>query len=189
MKTGKQVVLLVLCVMLLAASAVMGTLAYLTSSAEVRNTFTVGKVAITLDETDNTKTDGSRTETGNHYHLLPGITYVKDPVIHVDDDSETCYLFVKVDNEIADIEATATVADQMAANGWTLVDGTDNIYVYESTVVAGTDVHVFSTITVSGSVDGDTLASYAGKTVLVTAYAIQAEGLTDATAAYNALNF
>lgn len=40
---------------LLVAASVMGTLAYLTSTDTVKNTFTVGKVAITLDEAEVTE--------------------------------------------------------------------------------------------------------------------------------------
>ena len=52
MKTARKAILLVLCVILLVVASVMGTLAYLTDTEAVTNTFTVGKVGITLDETD-----------------------------------------------------------------------------------------------------------------------------------------
>ena len=50
MKTAKKAMLLTVCALVLVAATVMGTLAYLTSTDEVKNTFTVGKVAITMDE-------------------------------------------------------------------------------------------------------------------------------------------
>ena len=40
-----------LCAVLLIAASVLGTLAYLTAQDTVTNTFTVGQVDITLDET------------------------------------------------------------------------------------------------------------------------------------------
>ena len=100
MKTKSKALLLALCAVLLVAASVLGTLAYLTSQAEVKNTFTVGKVAINLDEMDVTKTDGSRTEEGNKYHLLPGQTYVKDPTVTILEGSEESYvrMIVKVSN-------------------------------------------------------------------------------------------
>ena len=52
MKKAKKALALVLCAVLLVAGSVMGTMAYLTSKDEVVNTFTVGKVGITLDEED-----------------------------------------------------------------------------------------------------------------------------------------
>ena len=49
-KNLKKVLLLVLCAALLVSVTVAGTVAYLTSTAKVENTFTVGKVKITMDE-------------------------------------------------------------------------------------------------------------------------------------------
>lgn len=92
MKTRSKALLLALCAVLLVAASVLGTMAYLKSSDQVVNTFTVGKVSINLDETDVTKTDGSRTETGNKYHLLPGQTYVKDPTVTILEGSEESYV-------------------------------------------------------------------------------------------------
>ena len=88
MKKSK-VLVMTLCAVLLVATTVLGTMAYLTSEASVVNTFTVGKVEITLDEAkvnpDGTPvTPAARTDAGNVYHLIPGKTYPKDPIIHVD---------------------------------------------------------------------------------------------------------
>jgi len=63
--------------------SVFGTLAYLTATDTVTNTFTVGKVQITLDEApvdaNGETTDGDRVKK-NNYHLLPGHEYDKDPI-------------------------------------------------------------------------------------------------------------
>ena len=45
------------CAILLVIATITGTVAYLTSVKEVTNTFTVGKVEITLDESDMTALD------------------------------------------------------------------------------------------------------------------------------------
>ena len=50
MKKKTKALMLVLCAVLLVTASVLGTMAYLTSTDQVVNTFTVGKVAITLDE-------------------------------------------------------------------------------------------------------------------------------------------
>ena len=52
MKNMKKILTMMGVIALTAAIAIGGTLAYLTSTAEVKNTFTVGKVAIDMDETD-----------------------------------------------------------------------------------------------------------------------------------------
>lgn len=51
-KTKTKVLLMSLCAVLLVAASVLGTMAYLTDSKDVKNTFTVGNVSITMDETD-----------------------------------------------------------------------------------------------------------------------------------------
>ena len=106
MKTTKKALLLTLCAVLLVAASVLGTMAYLTSTDEVQNTFTVGQVKITLDEAkvnpDGTlvyKEDGQtpvdRVST-NSYKLLPGHTYAKDPMVTVLNGSEASYIKMTV---------------------------------------------------------------------------------------------
>lgn len=190
MKTSRKVLTLALCAVLLVVASVGVTVAYLTANTEVAtNTFTVGKVAITLDETDVDvygDKDGETRVLANTYKLLPGHDYTKDPVVHVAKGSEECYLFVKVVDEIADIEADTTVAAQMTANGWTKVAGTNNVYAYSTKVDArnaAKDVTVFENFTVKTDADVD---SYEGKTITVQAYAVQADGFGNAAAAYTA---
>lgn len=95
MKTKSKALLLTLCAVLLIAASVLGTMAYLTSSAEVKNTFTIGKVEIKLDETDVTNPTGPRV-TANSYKLMPGTTYTKDPTVTVKAGSEESYVRMKV---------------------------------------------------------------------------------------------
>ena len=196
MKTKRKALLLSLCAVLLVAVSVMGTIAYLTSTDNVTNTFTVGSVAITLDETDvDNSTVGAERDKANSYKLIPGHTYTKDPIIHVGANSEDCYLFVKVVNEIAAIEEDDTaarktkIASQMRTKGWVAVDGQTGVYVYTDAngnklaVSAGSDITVFESFKISGSVDNTTLATYSGKAVTVTAYAVQKDGFESKTAA------
>ena len=202
MKKAKKILLMVCALALTAAMAVGGTLAYLTSQDAVTNTFTVGNVKIVLDETDIDSTETNKTVEGrdkaNEYHLLPGSTYVKDPRITVTSktatdavyksqfDSESCYLFVKVENEIVAIEAETTVAQQMDAKGWDLVQ--DDIYCYcgadgkPVALTAGSQVVVFDNFTIKGDVSNETLSAYAGKTIKVNAYAVQSAGFESKSA-------
>lgn len=97
MKKTTKALLLTACALVLVIGSVFGTLAYLTSQDSVKNTFTVGNVAITLDEAD-VKEDGTYEEDhdtrvdANEYHLLPGHTYIKDPTVTVEADSEDAYV-------------------------------------------------------------------------------------------------
>lgn len=195
MKTARKVLLLVLCAALLVSASVMGTIAYLTDNDAVVNTFTVGKVQIVLNEKDtdndantddNVTVDGVVRDCGNDYKLYPGKSYEKDPTIFVDANSEDCWLFVKVENGIADIEAdTNKIAAQLAANGWTLIEG-EGVYARTATNKAGDSVKVFETFEIAETVDNDTLAKYGEATITVTAYAVQAAGFDTAAAAWGA---
>lgn len=186
----KKTLTVIIALVLVVVMSVAGTVAYLTSTKTVTNTFTVGKVAITLDETDVDvygKKAGDTRVTENTYKLIPGHTYTKDPTIHVDADSENCWLFVKVENGLSDIEdSTATIAAQLSRNGWTFVEGTTNIYAYSTTVSANTDVPVFASFKLAGTAD---VAGYANAKIVVTAYAIQADSFDTAAAALAAAPF
>lgn len=177
----------VACALLLVVGSIAGTIAYLTSTATVTNTFTVGNIGITLDEANTDEqgvaTSGRTTSaTGNTYKLIPGSTYIKDPVIHVQANSESCYLFVKIDNQLKDIETS--IASQLDTNGWEKLDGaTENVYYKEAAIPTSTsvqDVKVFETITINNTVKNEALAAYSGKTIVVTAYAVQSANFNNA---------
>ena len=212
MKKAKKILVMVAALALTAAIAVGGTLAYLTSQDAVTNTFTVGNVQIVLDEADVTiegkyETDVNSRVDANAYKLMPGHNYIKDPKItvkastfektsdyYMDPSSENCYLFVKVENGISAIETketAKTIASQMTAKGWKAVDDVANVYYYfgdnadqaKEVVSAGTGVTVFESFTVDGSVDNTTLATYKDAKIIVTAYAVQADGFAEKTPA------
>ena len=80
----KRTLALILALVLVFGAAVGGTIAYLTDTTDpVTNTFTVGKVDITLTETFNTDTDNDGTNDAWKAQLIPGTTYAKDPVVTV----------------------------------------------------------------------------------------------------------
>lgn len=196
MKNARKVLLLVLCLVLVVSATVMGTMAYLTSTAEVKNTFTVGNVAITLDETDvDNSTQGAERDQRNSYKLIPGHTYTKDPIVHFAANSEASYLFVKVENGLVDAESNAEsyvkIAEQITDNEWTSLTGVPNVY-YKKVIANETnkaiDYPVFQNFTVSGDLTSAQLAAFGNAEIKVTAYAIQADGFEDATTAWNALN-
>lgn len=191
MKTKKKILMalaIACCAILLVVGSIAGTVAYLTSTDTVTNTFTVGNVAITLDEAKVDVygvVDGTDRVKENTYKLIPGHSYTKDPVIHVQAGSEKSYLFVKITDEIAAIQDTKTIAEQLTANGWTLLDG--DVW-YHAAVDASTsandiDVKVFESIKIKSDA---AVATYANKTIKVIAYAVQADGFTTAEAAWTA---
>lgn len=187
---NKKTLLLLLSVILVGSLSVAGTVAYFTDTDAEKNVFTVGQVGLTLDESDvneEGKVDSERRVTENKYRLVPGYVYVKDPVVHIDDDSSDAWIFVKVVNEITEIEGDPKVADQMAAKGWTLVSDETDVYAYKETVSAGEDIKVFESFTIEGDgVDAEKLKEYDGKTITVTGYAVQADGFDTAAKAWDA---
>lgn len=130
-KTMKRVLPVVALVLVVALASIGGTIAWLTDKTdEVKNTFTVGNINITLDEAkvgdDGKALTGESAERvkANSYKLVPGNTYDKDPTVTVKLNSENCYLFVKfeeVNNPSTYLTYTSTLTD---ANGWTQGDGT-----------------------------------------------------------------
>ena len=175
MKTRNKALLLTFGAVLLVAASVLGTLAYLTSTDKVVNTFTVGNVKITLDEAD-VKTDGTYKENqetrveANEYHLLPGHSYIKDPTVHVDATSEDCYVFVKVENGISAYEA-ATSTDYKE---YTKSESGANLVVFEKFKIADE----------ANKVDGWTGINPNTTKIEVTAYAVQKDGFETASVAW-----
>lgn len=98
----KKIFAIVLCVAMLAIAIAGGTLAYFTDTDVQTNTFTAGKVDISLDEAivikdaaGNLVASGTRTDetqTLQNYHLFPAMTVAKDPTITVASDSEDAYI-------------------------------------------------------------------------------------------------
>ena len=208
-----KALLVVACALLLVAASVFGTMAYLTSTDTVTNTFTVGKVKITLDEAkvnpDGTLVEGADRVKANSYKLLPGHTYNKDPMVTVLNGSEASYIKMTVTFSKASAldaifaptgaELTSIFNGYDAAN-WIYKGNTKDAtadtrtyeFWYKEAVGAPTaDVALdalFDSITVPGEITAEQLATIEGMTITVNAYAIQADGFTDANAAWAAFN-
>ena len=205
MKTKSKALLLTLCAVLLVTASVLGTMAFLTSNDEVVNTFSVGSVAIKLDEakanTDGSLVEGAARVKANSYKLLPGHTYNKDPMVTVLNGSEASYIKMTVTFSKAsalDAIFAPTSADLTSIfNGydsanWIYKDTRTYEFWYKETVGAPTaDVALdalFDSITVPGTITNEQLATIEGMTITVNAYAIQADGFANAEAAWDAFD-
>ena len=191
MKKKTKALMLVLCAVLLVTASVLGTMAYLTSTEKVVNTFTVGKVAITLDEAkvnaDGTAVTPAERVKQNAYHLLPGHTYTKDPTVHVQANSESSFIFVKVENGIESYEGNPTIAAQITGYGWKPLKDVANVYYKTYTKgEAIKDFPVFESFTIADNAnDLDGWNNFSAETnVTVTAYAVQQDGFASAAAAW-----
>ena len=187
MKKAKKILSLLLCAVLLVAASVAGTLAYLTDNDTTTNTFTVGKVDIELQEYEVDPQTGKKTETQTvvqkleDLELVPGRIIEKNPFITVASDSESCWLFVKIENNLGE----AVTINGM--DGWTAVEGKTGYYMYNEKVDAGETVPVFESVTVDSKLEYDDLNDITPKNIVITAYAVQAEGVAQ-TAAWGALD-
>lgn len=190
MKAKTKALVLAVCAVLLVATTVFVTMAYLTSKTEtVNNTFTVGKVGITLDEAKvdeyGTPIQNANRVIGNAYKLIPGHEYTKDPTVHFAAKSEASWLFVKVEDGLAAIEADTKVAAQITANGWTALNGVANVYYKEvsaNTSNSAVDYVVFEAFTLA---EDAAVESYSDASIKITAYAVQKDGFDTAIAAWN----
>ena len=209
----KKLLIMSVAMVLVCAFAVGMTIAYLTSTDSVVNTFTVGNVRIKLDEAD--VDEYGRVPQGspaprvsrNDYKLIPGHEYTKDPTVTVLSGSEKSYIKMTVTVTKSDV-----LDDIFAPNGADLTsifddyDGTTWIYKditednenktrtyefwYKTTVDAREDAvklePLFTSIVVPDFITGDQLAELQTMTITVNAYAIQADGFADAAAAWTA---
>lgn len=192
-KKLRKLLTLVSCAVLLVCVTVVGTVAYLTSTTQtVENTFTVGNVAITLDEEDVDEygvsyTNAKERVMANQYKMIPGHEYKKDPTVHISEGSEDCWVFVKVDINVTETTETAkTIASQLTNKGWTCVDATNNIWGYNTMLSnSGTkDAVAFNTFTLANTYASGTDVSE--MSINITAYAVQADGFNSAAVAYAA---
>lgn len=200
----KKITAIFLCVALVAIAIVGASLAYFTDTKTATNTFTMGNVAITLDETDVTNPDGPRV-TSNTYNTYPGAVVKKDPIVH-NTGSNAAYIraTVKVEGwvttckncykfEGADYAATLVrylVAEGALGTGWSVeratVDannGEDVTFVlrYADKLVAGADTTaMFRQVQIpAGLENGQTLG-----TITITADAIQTDSFATWEAAF-----
>lgn len=190
MKKNIKIIAVIACITLLFTTSVLSTLAYLKSKDSVENTFTVGKVAITLDESKvdeyGVVTEEQTKVKNNNYKLIPGHLYIKDPVVHFLADSEASYIFVKIENGLSAIETGTTIEQQVLTNGWTKLDGQTDIY-YKK--VAATSINIDYPVFTSFQIDGEAdIQRYADTNIIITAYAIQADGFSSAVDAFAKLN-
>ena len=194
----KRTLALILALVLVFGAAVGGTIAYLTDTTDpVTNTFTVGKVDITLTETFNTDTNNDGTNDAWKAQLIPGTTYTKDPVVTVTDDSEDCWLFVKFEEKNGAATYLDYTSNLTAANGWTQGDGTNipsNVWYREVNkadtvktfqLLAGDNTYPTGCISVKDTVTNENMTAASNAQLVYTAYACQKAGFeTDAAGAW-----
>ena len=165
----KKTLVFLLALVLVVGSVIGGTMAWLSdSTGEVKNTFTTSNIYITLKE----EAGGDNKE----FKMVPGYTIAKDPKVTVIANSETCYLFVKVEKS----ENFDSFMNFKIDAEWTPLDGVQNVY-YRAVgskavdqdfyVLQDNQVNVKDTVTKKMMDDLTEYTAY--PTLTVTAYASQ----------------
>lgn len=216
MNNTKKAILLVVCMVAVATAAVFGTLAFLLDNDSVVNTFTVGDVQITVDESkvnpDGTLVPGADRVQENEYHLLPGFSYVKDPTVTLKADSEDSY--IRMIMTVHNAPAVQAMLDAHNLGDFSgLIGGWDqSVWLYEGytedstaktisfefrykEVVTGTDADqalppLFTELIVPGEATGEEMKAIydGGFKMEVFGHAIQADGFDDEDAAWAAFD-
>ncbi len=211
MKLNSKSIIIAACVIFTLAVAVVGTVAYLISTEEVVNTFTVGQVHINLDEADVDENGdpivGADRVKANEYHLIPGKTYTKDPTVAVLKGSEESYVRMLVTlNKASEIKAVLgnDFLPENYVSGWdktvwpctSVTDNGDNTVTYEFRYATTVDAReatadvvldaLFDEFTLPGDFTNEDLKSIEGFKIVVEGHAIQATGFADAGAAWTA---
>lgn len=178
-KNGSYIKLTVIIfvMLFLLCGSVGETLAWMVCQTDlIINTFTYGKIGITLTEKD-TKLDDDNDEKTNTYEIEPGETIIKDPTITVEAESEASWLFVKLEKS----ENFDQYLEYTMAEGWKLLDAKQGVYyreVGETDAAEGIEIQVLKdhSVIVKEEVDKEMLnklnqESY--PTLKITAYAVQ----------------
>ena len=167
-KSKKSKVLASVAAVALAASLLVGggTYAYLQGETnDVVNNFDTNKVTVALAET-----------TGNDYDIVPGTSQPKDPKVTVDATVDA-YVYVEVK------DGTEGLVSYTMADGWTLLDGYENVYYREVSasdaeqsfdVLAGNKVTYDAALENSDMVDAEGSLKE-GVDLTFKAYAVQAK--------------
>ena len=216
MRISKRSLLSVVALALTIAVTAFGTVAYMTDSDTVTNTFTVGNINITVDEEN---VDGIPDENGNiiperdqqnNYPLIPGLVQKKDPTMTVHEGSEECYVRFRV--ELTGYTALKAIRPALTDeqlltqfvsinSDWTLtgtpvVNG--NVVTYEYRHAAAVDASaetkilqpLFDTFTVPLEYTGSDLTMMVNAGFQLEAHgdAVQTEAFADVNAAWQAFD-
>ena len=153
------------------------TFAYIIASTRpVVNTFAVGNIEISLEET-----------TGDHFKLIPGVIHKKDPTVTVKGGNTDCWLFIKAQPS-ADLYM---YVDYGIEDGWIPLEGEANVY-YRKIYGAATDslfpILKNNQVTVHEDLTEEELELIRiNQTLKFKAYAIQADGFATPDDAWDAI--
>jgi len=160
----KKIIALVVTLALVGAFALNATMAYLTGETKpVENVFVIGDITVSLRE-------DKWTAQGENFQgkIIPGVSMEKDPIVKVEKGSETCYVYMYLENTLAVrtdgswdyVTPNINQSENPMANKWVLVDSKfdpqgvkKEVYRYQDVVdakAADVELPFFSMVTVPG---------------------------------------
>ena len=176
----KKITAIALVVCLVAVAIVGGSLAYFTDTDAKTNTFTVGNVAIALSE-DHWNPNSTRPP-----QVYPGEVLTKDPVV-TNTGANPCFVRIQVTGlnclgDAGNIVYLTNGVENALGTGWTFHDG----YFYYTEALEGGEetTALFDSIQIPTGLTNDNATTNSNDdattnfNVVVTAYAVQAEGIT-----------
>ena len=114
-RVSMRVTIMLCAIMLMAGGTINGSLAwFVDSTSEVKNTFTVGSIGVTLNALSDTSTVTILNDAGSNGGssaptIIPGYSYkIKDTTVTITKGSEKCYLFAEIDESIGGLPAEIT---------------------------------------------------------------------------------
>lgn len=176
----KKKVSLIIASLLILTAVISGTFAWLTfTTPQKTNTFTVGTISIELDEPHYVGDINAK--------IIPGSVISKDPTVTVLANSEDCYVFVMVENQLVIDGEVVGVLN--FSSDWTAVDFitdadtkiTKTIYKYKDVVSFNTADQVLPSVFTQVTIDGAKVVSsnikdLANQKIILKAFAYQAAG-------------
>ena len=180
MKSMKKTIAVVVAIAMIFGCVIGGTVAWLIDkTSEVTNTFTVGNIDITLNESENLD-----------LKMVPGNDITKDPKVTVLTGSEACWVFVEVTETNVTDFITYTIDDE-----WTVVPGETNVYYIDQAALTAANAQsaVYSVltddkVTVKGEVTKsqmDALTADNYPTLTFKAYAVQKDNIDNVADAWS----
>lgn len=170
-RSNRRLVVLCLLVVLLLAATAFGTMAWLTASDSVTNTFTVGNFNKPDPGPDGQGPTGDPLpedldgyivepswKTDEKHKLVPGASLAKDPYVGIGKDSEEAIVYVYVQNPFKNNSVYFTLnSDWSAVDGYATKVGDANnysegLFKYDTTLQAGATDNVWTTTPVFSSV-------------------------------------
>ena len=186
MTTTKKLVIAVIALSLALICAIGGTLAFLVAKTDpVTNTFTYGEITISLWENvldeDGNVTDVKDYDGIEYGKIVPGDEVNKNPTVTVSEGSEPCYVYVLIENQLGD-----AASYDIDASKWEEIGESGNKRLYRYRVGDGIvnaadadkNLEVFGKLEFSSNLDKDAIGALAGKNVVISAYAHQADNTT-----------